>query len=151
MVNFINEDFLSSDLQGRGTMVIDCNLQGVWETGVLRKMKTIFPKMYKNYIYLCLSGSHLYKPGDAIAFSEDGYNFVFLMTKNRRKTSKEDILSNFEKAVKNLLFLVPSDVYLYSPVMGREDKCFSECLKIMKKLVNPERREWFIYRKNFRS
>lgn len=154
MVSFVNEDFLSSDLQGRGVLVVDCNLQGLWETGLLKAMKSVFPKTYRRYMRLCLFGNKdhkLYKAGDAIMFEEDGYKFVFLITKTRRKTDKEEILKNMEQAIKNMMALVPSDIYLYSPVLGREDKCFTETLKIMRRLAQPEMRTWYIYRKNFRS
>lgn len=150
MVKFVNQKFLAEDLTHQGIMVLDTDLQGSWDTGDLKVIKKLFPKIYINYLRMCLNPD-LYKPGTAALLEDNGCKIGLLFTKRNRKTSKELVISNFEEAVIDLFKLTPSDLFLYSPVLGRKDKCFTELMLKMAKLTFPERRNWFIYRENGRD
>ncbi len=150
-ISFVNKELLEEDLSYRGVIVIDTNLQGAWETGILYQMKMAFPKIYKHYMSICLRGDRLYKPGDAVLLTEDGYKVVLLFTKDKRKVARSIVLSNLEIAIKNMLRLVGSDEFIYSPILGREDGQFVETLSTIKKLIKPELRNWFIYTRKSRS
>lgn len=145
-IKFVKEQFSLEDLKDRGVIVVDTNLQGLWEFGDLKLMQYAFPKIYAYYQKIC-KNPDLVKPGRCLLLEEDGYKVALLIAKRNRKEDLQTASAQFEEAVKDLLRIVPSDVFIYSPILGRYDKYFGTYATIINKLIRPELRNWFVYTK----
>lgn len=130
-----------------GAVVIDADLQGAWEFGDQEQMKWSFPRAYEFYRQHCLKG--LARVGTCLLVEDSGYKVAILITKKHRKDSKETVLKNFEAAIQDLTRKVPSDVFIFSPVLGRADHCFSEMIsfivKVCKEIDGSVGYNWCVY------
>jgi hypothetical protein len=148
-VKFVNENIFTKDADA-GLFIIDVDMQGVWLNAEQHLFYNAFPKTFKRYQMICRT-QYKDKAGTCIFLEEDGYKIALIVTKIYRKTKKEDVVENFERALKHLFTFIPSDVFLYSPVLGRGDRCGSEFLgKINKLLLNEKNgaapRNWTVCR-----
>lgn len=123
MVKFDKDKHFIEDVHAdNGVLVIDTNCQGVWETGALKEMRLAFPKIYSAYKRLCFN--QLLNVGSCYILEEGGYKVALLVTKkNYLNRDRDTLLSNLDKALDELFSKVPSDVWLYSPIIGRRDAC----------------------------
>lgn len=150
MVKFVNDALIPSVFKDSGIFVIDSDLQGTWATGEQRYFKESFPRLYDHYVRTCFVDRH-FRVGSAMLVESEGYNFAILFTKEHRDAKKncEPLIHNFCKAVEDLFRLVPSDVWIYSPILGRNDQAFSSYLVNINSIIKNEKcdRNWYIYTK----
>ena len=145
MIQFVNKEFITENLPGDGILVIDTDLQGAWETGVHARLRYAFPKIYKTYQATCF---YDYKrEGSCMLLEEAGYNIALLFTRRRRSDSKKVMMTNLESALVDLCRKVPCDIYMYSSILSKKDKCFNDIRVMLRKHLGPLNYNWFIYRK----
>lgn len=150
-VIFLPRDVLAKETDG--IVLIDVHLQGFWEH---ENFIAKFPETYAWYQQICRN-AYKGRVGSTI-LTEEGRNKIGLMvTKQHRKTPKDNVITNFRNCVNDLFNKVPSDVFLYSPILGRHDYCGVEVHKMLENLVIAEEklsgeaaRKWFICRENKR-
>lgn len=150
MIQFVDKQFIMDMNEGsQGAVVIDADLQGAWEFNDQEQMKWAFPRAYDVYHKFCLEG--LAKVGTSLVVEDCGYKIVILFTKKHRKDKVESIINNFNLAIDDMVRKIPSDTFIYSPVLGRVDHCFDEMLQKLYKVAGHLNREvgynWFIYNK----
>lgn len=149
MVKFVDKHFVMEMNIDEGAVVIDADLQGAWEFGDQEQMRYAFPRAYNAYNRLCMNG--LARVGTALIVEDCGYKIVILFTKRHRNDSKELTLSNFRLAIDDMIRKIPSDVFVYSPILGRADHCFDEMLKVIYRIgeeINGSAGyNWFVYNK----
>lgn len=149
MLRFISKQFLIDMDNHTGAIVIDSDMQGAWELGDQAQMKLAFPRAYEMYHRHCQLG--LAKVGTCMLVEDSGYKIVILFTKKHRKDSKALIISNFNLALDDMMSKVPADVFIYSPILGRADHCFTEMLESLYRIVRTVNGvvgyNWFIYNK----
>lgn len=137
-----------ADTFGKGITVLDVDTQGAWELYDHSYMRDAFPKVYSEYKLLCYNDPNLV--GTAKLFDEGGYRVVLLFTRKNRNEQKDVVLNNFSKCIFNLMNLISSELFIYSPIIGRRDKVFNEMVKIIndatKKANGEAGRNWFICR-----
>jgi hypothetical protein len=147
-VKFVKENLFSKD-RSAGLFIIDVDMQGVWLNADQDMFYNAFPKSFKRYQMMCRT-QYKDKAGTCIFLEEDGYNIALMVTKIYRKTKREDVIENFERALKHLLTVIPSDVFLYSPVLGRGDGCGTEFFGKINSLLNEKNgtapRNWTVCR-----
>lgn len=133
MVKFLKENVLTFDADA-GVFVIDVDLQGLWFGPEHSQFRDAFPKVYNLYRNICI---HDYKNrlGTSILLEESGYKVALLVTKKTRKTKPEDALKYFESSIKHLFSIVPSDVFLFSPILARRDGNFNNYLVALSRLT----------------
>lgn len=145
-VIFHNKDLIQDVDPGAGVFVVDVNCQGLWEDHELELMRWILPRVYSIYRKICIT-EYKMRPGTAVLIEENGYRVVLMFTKNHRHESKEVMLANFSKCVDNLFRLVPKNVEIYSPIIGRRDsKSFCDAWKIIKDKCTESGYRWNICR-----
>ncbi len=143
-IKYVKEAFLSSD--GDGVYVLDVNLQGAWEFGDHRLMQMAFPKTHAYYQAICRKPL-TFPPGKVIFCEEHGFKIALLITKKNRKDCNLVAIKNFEKALAEMLHLLPSDVWIYSPILGRQDKLMGTYATIINKNINKDKRYWQVFTK----
>jgi hypothetical protein len=144
MIKYMGRDFLSDKINySEGVIVVEVNLQGLWETETLIQLKKEFPKSYRFYQRMCVLKR--YEVGSVVLFEEDGYKIAFLITKDHRKLNATDTYNNFTIAINNLFTIIPEDVTMFSGQLGQEDFLFIKYYQhIRTKIKN---RVWFLYKK----
>lgn len=149
MVQFVDKQFIMEMNDGEGVIVIDADLQGAWEIGDQEQVKWAFPRAFEMYHRYCQTGKA--KVGTCMLVDDSGCKIAILFTKKHRKDPKELVLTNFNLAIDDMLRKVPSDNFIYSPILGRIDHCFDEMLEKIRKvgasIDGALGYNWFIYNK----
>lgn len=148
MITFINKEFITDNHPQEGVLVIDTDLQGTWEFQEHARFRWAFPNTYRLYQKTCMYDYN--RAGTCLLTEEGGYKLALLFSRVHRKDSKEDMLVNISKAIDELFRKVPCDVFIYSPVLARKDKCFDVIRQGIKQKLTVNgvaSRNWFIYRK----
>lgn len=130
-----------------GTIVIDTDLQGAWEMGDNEMVKWSFPRAYEVYRKYCLG--RLIQPGNCLLIEDGDNKIAMLITKRHRNDPKPMVLNYFQMAMKDFVRKIPCDEFIYSPILGRRDKCFDE-MKILLNGICKETKSnpgytWFVY------
>lgn len=149
MLKFVDKKFIMDMNEGEGVIVIDADCQGAWELGDQEQMKNAFPRAYEMYHRQCVKG--LAKVGTSMLVEDSGYKIVILFTKKHRKDSKELVITNFNLALEDMMRKVSSDIFIYSSILNRADRCFADILQALRRITGPINGSagynWFIYNK----
>lgn len=128
-------------------LVFDTDLQGAWEFGHKEDIKWGFPRVYPLYREVCME-KYKTAPGSSLLIEDSEYKIGLLFTKrNRNEQSKEDMTKNFINSVVDLFRKLPDDAWIYSPILGREDKMFPSYLVELRRLTKLYNHHWHIYTK----
>lgn len=146
MIKFVDKEFIVEN-NTECVLVIDVDMHGAWETGYHEQMRYAFPRAYDIYREACLKGNDIV--GSSMIIEDSGYKIAILFVKKHRKDLKEKLLKNFSKALADMLQKVPSDLWIYSPILGRKDKAFNELIVEINRQTYLQKNNWFIYKKEF--
>lgn len=101
-----------------GLFVIDANLQGIVE---YEGFAENFPKAFNIYQKVCRF-NYKNRVGKIMIVEENNKRLAFLFTRQNRNEKEEVILENFNKCLIQLFNIVPSDIFIYSPFLGRKQR-----------------------------
>lgn len=146
MVKFESDKEFLIDNPYPCTLVIDTDMNGAWEHGYHEQLKYTFPRAFEIYKSMCFY-NHQNAVGTSVVIEEAGYKIGILFTKKHRKTSPEETLKNFKKALANFLEKISSDTWIYSPILGRHDRMFPQYIIEINRLVSKDNFNWFVYKK----
>lgn len=150
-VRWRNEDFLWTTEAGtNGVMVFDVNLQGTFERTAMLDFEYRYPRVWKQYKKLCLTGYNSLE-GNAILIEDGGERVILMFTKRNRKETRDKMLENFKFALDKLFQILPKGAEVYSDVMGRPDKMWCEYFKVLTSETIEKDVTWNVCRENNRG
>lgn len=145
MIRYIDDSLIMTATPNEAVYVIDGDVQATWLTGEAKYFSESFPKIHKQLKRL--SYNKLLKAGNCYLLEDEGYKIAVLITKKDRRTTSMERQKYFQSAVLDLFSKVPSDVFIYSPVLGRVEDDWVDYDLTISRLINQEKlaRCWFVY------
>jgi len=119
MVQYENEEFITSTMPVDGILVVDVNLQGILELAPhTERFKNAFPYTYKKYMEKVIKKE--LAVGEVLWYKEDDYTIALIVTAERilgrYKDDAELVQIYTEEAITNLLEQVADETLLFGMV-----------------------------------
>ena len=137
------------DIEEEGVVLVEANLQGVINYPGFEKS---YPKAYDLYMKTC-AFNYRGRAGTFLLVEEKGRKVAIIFTSYSRKEKADKVIEAFKRGLANLLHAIPSDVFIYLPVLGRRSYMFSQfsaTIKSVDALTKDAPRQWVICTKGER-
>lgn len=118
------------DITNEGIVIVEANLSGIMNYPGFAEA---YPKAHDLYVKTCMF-NYKNRVGTFMAVEDGDKKVIIIFTSYGRKEPKEQVIEAFKAGLYKVFNILPSDVFIYSPILGRRSLMFSEYINTIKSI-----------------
>lgn len=149
MIQYMDEQAAWKDMPANHLLVMETNLQGVWELGMARDLRTFFSATYRKYMFMVYSrGKEML--GKVLFNEEVDVKIALIFNEynkfGKSKDSDADVLERTKKGIIEMLSYMPCDMVIYSPILQRRRKLWKDIEPFLNEKIKNSGHKWIVIR-----
>lgn len=120
------------DIAEQGVVIVEADLSGVLNYPGFAEA---YPKAFDLYQKTCMF-NYKNRVGTYMVVEDRGKKVIMIFTAYKRKTDKPQAIEAFKSGLFKVFHMLPSDVFIYSPILGRRNLMFTDYMNTIRSITS---------------